>query len=473
MTTAVVVGSGPNGLAAAIHLARNGIEVLVLEAADTIGGGLRSSELTAPGLIHDHCSAIHPMGVASPFFASIDIEGFGLEWLWPDIDCAHPLDSGSAALLHRSIDETAAGLGDDGRRWLGLLRGMVDGYEGLSSDLMQPIVHVPRHPLRLASFGPRALAPATVAAKLFRTEKGRALFGGLAAHVYSRLDRPASAAVGLMIAASGHRHGWAVAKGGSQSIADALVAVLSSHGGRVETGVRVRSAADIPDADIVVLDVSPDAVLDIYGDRVPRRIARAYRRFRRGPAAYKVDFAIDGAVPWLDPECGRAGTVHLGGSFAEIAAAEKDVTLGRMPEWPFVLVGQQYAADPSRSAGGLNPLYSYAHVPQGFSGDATEAVIAQFERFAPGFRERIVESVSIGPAQLAAANPNNVGGDIIGGANAGLQVVLRPRIAVDPYSVGIPGVFMCSSSTPPGAGVHGMPGYNAAESALRQVRKRK
>ncbi|MBC2640913.1 MULTISPECIES: NAD(P)/FAD-dependent oxidoreductase [unclassified Rhodococcus (in: high G+C Gram-positive bacteria)] len=471
MTTAVVVGSGPNGLAAAVHLARHGVEVQVLEAADTIGGGTRSSELTLPGLLHDECSAFHPMGAGSPYLQTLDLDRYGLTWKWPDIDCAHPLDGGDAGLLHRSIASTAAGLGADGPRWQRMFGGLADGFDDLAADLMRPIANIPRHPIKLASFGPRALLPATATARWWRTERGRALFGGVAAHAYYRLDRPATSAVGLMIVAAGHRYGWPVAEGGSQSIATALAAMLTDCGGKITTGTRIRSSRDLPPADVVLLDVAPSAAVDILGDRLPSRVAKAYRRYRHGPAAFKVDFAVDGGVPWTNPDCGRAGTVHLGGTFAEIADAERDVATGRMPSRPFVLVGQQYLADPGRSKGDLHPLYAYAHVPHGFSGDATEAVVAQIERFAPGFRERVVATVSSGPVRLAASNPNYVGGDIIGGANTETQVVLRPRIALDPYSTGVPGTYLCSASTPPGAGAHGMSGYNAAQSALRYLRR--
>ncbi|MEU1999839.1 NAD(P)/FAD-dependent oxidoreductase [Rhodococcus sp. NPDC019627] len=471
MSTAVVVGSGPNGLAAAVHLARHGVEVQVLEAADTIGGGTRSSELTLPGLLHDECSAFHPMGAGSPYLQTLDLERYGLSWKWADVDCAHPLDSGEAGLLHRSVDETAAGLGADGPRWQRMFGNLADGFDDLAADLMRPIVNIPRHPLKLASFGPRALLPAGITARWWRTEKGRALFGGVAAHAYYRLDRPATSAVGLMIIAAGHRYGWPVAEGGSQSITSALAAVLTDWGGKIATGVRVDSIADIPPADVVLLDLSPSAALSIFGEQIPQRVARAYRRFRHGPAAFKVDYAVEGGVPWRDPDCGRAGTVHLGGTFAEIAAAEKDVSSGRMPQRPFVLVGQQYLADAGRSKGNLHPLYAYAHVPHGYTGDATSAITAQIERFAPGFRDRVVATVSSGPAQLAQSNANYVGGDIIGGANTETQVVLRPRIALDPYSTGVPGTYLCSASTPPGAGAHGMSGYNAAQSALRYLRR--
>lgn len=319
MSTAVVVGSGPNGLAAAVHLAGNGVDVQVLEAADEIGGGTRSGELTLPGLIHDHCSAFHPMGAGSPYLQTLDLERHGLQWRWPEIDCAHPLDGGDAALLHRSLADTVDGLGEDGPRWRWMFSDLAAGFDDLAADLMRPVLNIPRHPLRLAAFGPRALAPATVAARWFRTRQGRALFGGVAAHAYHRLDRPATSAVGLMITAAGHRYGWPVAQGGSAAVARALAALLTEHGGKVHTGVRIRDAAEIPTADVVLLDVAPAAALTILGSAVPNRIAKAYRKFRHGPAAFKVDFAIDGSIPWIDPNCGRAGTVHLGGDFDEIS----------------------------------------------------------------------------------------------------------------------------------------------------------
>jgi len=473
MTTAVVVGAGPNGLAAAIHLARHGVAVQVLEAQDTIGGGARSSELTMPGVIHDRCSAFHPLGVGSPFWKQIDLQRYGLVWRWPEIDCAHPLDDGSAGVLYQSIDRTTAGLGPDAARWRRAVGGLADGFDALAEDLMRPVLNVPRHPLRLAAFGPRALLPATTMARWFRTEQARALFGGSAAHVYTRLDRPLTASLGLMILASGHRYGWPVAEGGSGSIIRALAAALAEHGGTVTTGVRVTSRADIPDADLVLLDLSPALALQIYGDVMPARVGRSYRRYREGSSAFKVDFAIEGHIPWTNPDCGRAGTVHLGGTFDEIADTERQRAQGRMVPRPFVLVGQQYLADPSRSAGDINPIWAYAHVPFGYTGDATAAVVDQIERFAPGFRERIVTTVSMSTADLQAYNANFIGGDIIGGANDGLQVIFRPRIAVDPYATGVPGVYLCSQSTPPGAGVHGLCGFNAAESALGWLRKRR
>ena len=471
MTTAVVVGAGPNGLAAAIHLARNGIDVQVLEAADMIGGGARSGELTVPGVIHDHCSAAHPLGVGSPFWKEIDLGRYGLTWKWPEVDFAHPLDDGSAGVLYRSIEKTVTGMGSDGRRWRLAVGDLATGFDELGQDMMRPVLHVPHHPVRLAAFGLRAILPATVMARWFRTEQARALYGGAAAHMFTRLDRPLTAALGLMFLAGGHSYGSPVAEGGSGSIIAALAAALRAHGGAITTGVTVIDRRDIPDADIVMLDLNPAAALRIYGDAMPARIKRSYRRYRQGSSAFKVDFAIDGHIPWTNADCRRAGTVHLGGTFAEIAETERQRAAGCMPQRPFVLVGQQYLADPSRSVGNINPIWSYAHVPFGYTGDATAMVVEQIERFAPGFRDRVVATVTKSTAELEAYNHNYVGGDIIGGANDRLQVVFRPRVAVDPYFTGVPGVYLCSQSTPPGAGIHGLCGYHAAERALRRLRR--
>jgi phytoene dehydrogenase-like protein len=470
MTTAVVVGAGPNGLAAAIHLARHGVDVQVLEARDTVGGGARSGELTVPGLIHDHCSAAHPLGVGSPFWKEIDLKRYGLVWKWPEIDCAHPLDDATAGVLYQSIDQTAAHMGPDGRRWQLAVGDLVAGFDQLSQDLLGPVIKVPRHPIRLAAFGPRALLPATVMARWFRTEQARAVFGGAAAHMFTRLDRPLTAALGLMFLAGGHRYGWPVAQGGSGSIIAALAASLDAHDGAITTGVTVASRKDIPAADIVMLDLSPAAAYAIYGDVMPGRIKRSYRRYREGSSAFKVDFAIEGDIPWTNPDCARAGTVHLGGTFAETADTERQRAQGKMAQRPFVLVGQQYLADPSRSCGSMNPIWAYAHVPFGYTGDATAAVVDQIERFAPGFRDQIIATVSTSAAELQAYNPNYIGGDIVGGANDRLQVIFRPRIAVNPYAIGVPGVYLCSQSTPPGAGIHGLCGYHAADAALKWLR---
>ena len=469
MSDAVIVGSGPNGLACAVALAREGLSVTVLEAEDTIGGGARSGELTLPGLVHDLCSAVHPMAVGSPFLRSLALERHGLEWRWPEVDCAHPLDDGSAGVMLRSVDETAEALGGDGAAWRRVFGPPAASFGVLVEDLFRPVAHVPRHPLRLVRFGVAAALPATVLARAWRTLQGRALFGGVAAHAVSPLSRPMSSSVGAALICACHQFGWAVARGGSQSIANALAAALREQGGTIETGVRVRSLSELPSADAVVLDMAPSRVADIAGDRLPKHVERAYRRYRHGPAAFKLDLAVDGGVPWANEACRRAGTVHVAGSFEEIAAAERDVNRARMPQRPFVLVGQQYLADPGRSSGDVHPVWAYAHVPNGYDGDAEQAIVGQIERFAPGFRDRILAKAARSPGEIAAANENYIGGDIITGANTPWQVLIRPRLALDPYSTGIPGVFICSAATPPGAGAHGMNGHNAAQSVLSRL----
>ena len=470
MSEAIVVGAGPNGLACAVALAREGVRVTVLEAEDTVGGGARSGELTVPGLVHDHCSAVHPMAVGSPFLQSLGLERHGLEWRWPEVDLAHPLDDGSAGVLFRSLEATEEALGSDGAAWRRVFGRPARSLDALGDDIFRPVLHVPRHPLRLVRFGLPAAMPATVLARAWRGPQARALFGGVAAHAVSPLNRPMSSSVGVALICACHRFGWAVARGGSGAITGALASALAEHGGRIETGVRVRSLAELPAADAVVLDLAPRGVAELAGERLPRRVARAYRRYRHGPAAFKVDLAVEGGVPWTNDACRRAGTVHAGGPFEEIVAAEREVNAGRMPARPFVLVSQQYLADPERSSGDVHPVWAYAHVPNGYDGDAEQALLDQIERFAPGLRERIVATTVRGPAELETRNANYLGGDIITGANTPLQVLIRPRLALDPYSTGIPGVFICSAATPPGAGVHGMNGYNAARSALRHLR---
>jgi phytoene dehydrogenase-like protein len=469
LSDAIVVGSGPNGLACAVELARNGVEVTVLEAEATIGGGTRTSELTVSGLLHDDCSATHPMAAGSPFLNSLDLDKHGLEWLLPEIDLAHPLDDGSAGVMVQSVEETARGLGEDGAAWKRVFGSSSANYGALLEDMLAPIIHVPRHPLRLARFGIPAAAPATLLARSWKTPQARALFGGVAAHAFAPLNRPMSSSVGCALIDACHAFGWPVAKGGSRSISDALASVLREHGGTIETGRRVTSFDEVGDADVVAFDLAPGAVAEIAGDRLPARVSRSYRRYRHGPGAFKVDLAIEGGVPWTNEVCRRAGTVHVGGTFEELVIAERAINRGSMPERPFMLVGQQYLADPSRSAGDLHPLWVYAHVPSGYTGDATETVLGQIERFAPGFRERISETSIRTPTDLEAYNSNYVGGDIITGANSPLQVLFRPRFALDPYSTGIDGVYICSAATPPGAGAHGMNGYNAARSALRHL----
>lgn len=471
MSTAIVVGGGPNGLAAAVTLARSGVRVTVLEAADEVGGGTRSREAILPGLLHDDCSAIHPMAVGSPFLSGLDPERHGLQWRWPQVDCAHPLDDGSAGVLYRSVEQTAAGLGRDGGRWRRLFAGPVARFDALNADIMGPLLRVPHHPLTLARFGAPTVLPASALTRWFATPQARALFSGVAAHAFRPLHYPMTSAIGLGILTAGHRHGWAVAAGGSQAIAKAMTAALTELGGTIETGVAVRCASQLPPADVTLFDLAPEAVAGILADRLPRRVARAYRRFRRGPGAFKVDFAVQGGVPWTNPDARLAGTVHLAGTHSELAATERDVHAGRLPERPFVLVGQQYLADPQRSVGDVHPVWSYAHVPNGYTGDATAAIIAQIERFAPGFRDRVVGHTVRSTTEMSVYNPNYAGGDIMTGAKDLRQLTFGPRVTLRPYATGVAGIYICSAATPPGPGAHGMCGANAARLALDHLQR--
>jgi phytoene dehydrogenase-like protein len=450
-------------------LAQAGVAVTVLEAADTIGGGTRTVELTVPGVLHDICSAVHPFGAASPVFQALPLEEHGLSWRWPEVDLAHPLGGDRAGVMWRSIDATAQGLGADGRAWRQVFGSVSSGFADLADDVLGPLLHVPRHPVTFVRFGLRAMWPATWLARRFRTDEARGLFGGIAAHVIHPLGRPATAAAGVMLTASGHHVGWPVAAGGSHAVTEALASLLVDLGGKVETGVRVTSLADLPSVGATLFDTSPSGFVAIAGDRLPARDRRQFQRWRYGPAAFKLDLAVEGGVPWTAEPARRAGTVHVGGTIGEIAAAESDVHRGRMPERPFVLVGQQYLCDPQRSAGDVHPVWMYAHVPRGYDGDATGAILGQVERFAPGLRERIVGQHVMSPGAFGDYNANYVGGDISTGANDLRQMLFRPRPALDPYATGIPGVYLCSAATPPGAGVHGMCGYHAARSALRHL----
>ncbi|MEZ5238387.1 MAG: NAD(P)/FAD-dependent oxidoreductase [Microthrixaceae bacterium] len=473
MPEAAVVGSGPNGLAAAVTLASAGLRVTVLEAASEPGGGARSSsDLTVPGLLHDVCSASHPLGIASPFLDSLDLASHGLTWAHAPIELAHPLEGTRGAVLHRSVERTADGLGSSARRWRNLFGPLVGHLDEALEEVLRPLVHLPRHPSALVHFGAFALLPATRLARLLPTEEARALFVGSAAHLMAPLGNPTSASVGLLLTAAAQRGGWPVAVGGSGRITSALVGVLESMGGVVETGVIVRSTRDLPRHDVLMLDVAPAAALRILGERIPPRVAGAYRRWRHGPAAHKLDLAVEGGIPWRFEGARRAGVVHLGGTLEEIARAEAEVHAGRMPRRPFVLVAQQYLADPARSRGELKPVWAYAHVPHAYSGDATEPVLAAIERFAPGTRERVVGLHSAGPRQLEESNANYVGGDIAAGANTPLQLLFGPRRGLHPYRTGVPGAYLCSAATPPGAGVHGMCGHLAALEALRDDARR-
>ncbi|MFD9827732.1 phytoene desaturase family protein [Tsukamurella tyrosinosolvens] len=468
MTTGTVVGGGPNGLAAAITLARAGVETTLLEAGDTVGGGLRSFEAIVPGLIHDHCAAIHPMAVGSPFLATVDLARRGLRWRSAELECVHPLDDGTAGVLRRTVGDTAEGLGRDGAAWRALFGRPVRNFDKIGPSMLGPLLRVPRHPVALAGFGAPTPLPAAALARAFRTPQARGLWGGVAAHAFRPLHEPMSSAIGKGMLTAGHAFGWQVAEGGSGALAAALLAEFEDLGGRVETGVRV-TAANLPASDVTLLDLDPHQVAAVLGDRLPSRVLRAFERFRYGPGAFKVDFAVQGGVPWTNPDARRSSTVHLGGEFAEIAATEKSIAAGKMPERPFVLVGQQYLADPSRSVGDVHPVWSYAHVPSGYTGDATEAIIAQIERFAPGFRDRIVGTAVCSTTEMSRYNANFVGGDINTGSKDPLQLVFGPRITLQPYDLGVPGTYICSAATPPGPAAHGMCGFHAATRALRRL----
>ncbi len=463
----VVVGSGPNGLAAAVRVAHAGRSVLVLEAAPTIGGGTRSAELTRPGFVHDVCAAVHAMGVSSPALADEVLGEQAIRWIYPEIPLAHPLDGGRVGVLWRTVDQTADALGADARRWRRLMRPLVDSWPKLFPQLMGPVLSVPEHPLVMGRFGVNALQPATWLARRFVTDEAAALFGGCAAHAMLPLDRPLTSAFGLMLAAGAHADGWPVAAGGSQTVADALVARLIELGGEVQTEVTVRSMADLPSHRVAMFDTNPAQLAAIAGDALPGRYRARLLRFRHGPGAFKIDYALDGPVPWTNEACRRAGTVHVVGSFAELAAAEAEVAFGRMPARPLVLVAQQSVCDPSRAPAGKHTLWTYAHVPAGYAGDATQAIEAQIDRFAPGWRDVILARHVAGPADLARHNLNYVGGDIAGGAHAAMQLIFRPTMALRSYSTPNPALWLCSASTPPGAGVHGMCGWNAAGRVLR------
>ncbi|MEW6271595.1 MAG: NAD(P)/FAD-dependent oxidoreductase [Thermodesulfobacteriota bacterium] len=471
MLDAVVVGSGPNGLAAAVALARVGASVLVLEARADVGGGVRTAELTLPGFLHDVCSGCHPTGVLSPFFRMLPLERHGLRWLHPRASVAHPLDGEPAVLLRRSLADTARALGEDARRYERLFGPLLREPHALLRDLLGPL-RVPRHPLRMARFGLPGLLPATTLLRTwFRGERARALLAGCAAHSILPLETPLTAAVGMIFALTGHVEDWPVAAGGSRAIADALASHLRELGGRIETHRHVRSLGDLPPARVVLFDTSPAQLADVAQALLPARYVRRLRRYRYGPGAFKLDWALDGPIPWRDPRCLEASTVHVGGTLGEIAAAEAGVWRGDHPERPFVLVVQQSQLDPSRAPAGKHTGYAYCHVPAGSTVDLTDVLERQIERFAPGFRERILARHVTRTVDLERDNPNYVGGAITGGVADLGQLFTRPVARLDPYATPHPRLFLCSASTPPGGGVHGMCGYFAARSALARLER--
>jgi phytoene dehydrogenase-like protein len=469
---AVVVGAGPNGLAAAIALARVGRSVTVLEANVTIGGGSRSGELTLPGFTHDLCSAIHPLGRASPFFAQLPLERHGLTWIEPPVAIGHPQDDGSAALVYRDLAATADGLGPDGPAYARLIGPIARDWDVVTEAMLGPLRISPilRHPFALARFGLGSLQPVSWLARRFRTPGARALITGVAAHSMLRAKEPGSGAFGLTLLASAHAVGWPIPAGGSQRIADALAGHLTLDlGGTVRPGRRIESLAELPPHRAALFDVTPRQLLAIAGSRLGGAYARQLRRYRYGPGSFKLDIALDGPVPWRNDGLLLAGTVHLGGTAEEIAESERTVARGRIPNRPFVIAAQQSLFDASRTPPGKHTLWAYCHVPNGSNADMTEPILAQIERFAPGFRERILAVHATGTAALEAENANYVGGDINGGLQDLAQLYSRPAIRIDPYSTPDPTLFICSSSTPPGGGVHGLCGMYAARSALRGV----
>jgi phytoene dehydrogenase-like protein len=469
---AVVVGSGPNGLAAAITLAQAGLRVKILEASETIGGGLRSAELTLPGFIHDVCSAIHPLAVSSPFFRSLPLGEAGLEWIDPEIALAHPLEADAAVCLKRSLEETAASLGGDGsayRRWMAP---MVRHADAILSEALQPMLHLPRHPFLLAEFGLRSIWPAeSFARALFLGAPARALLAGLAAHSFLPLSKLGSAAFATVLGMAGHSVGWPIPGGGSQKIADALASHFRSLGGEIETGRRVERLSDLPDAQIFLFDVTATQFARIASDRLPASYLRRLNAFRQGPGVFKVDYALSAPIPWAAEPCRRAGTVHVGGTLEEIAFSEYEISQGRHPERPFVLVAQQSLFDPARAPAGKHTLWAYCHVPNRSTVDMSERIEQQIERFAPGFRDCILARHHMDTAAMERRNANLVGGDINGGAADLPQLLARPILSPAPYRTPLPGHYLCSSSTPPGGGVHGMCGWHAACLSLRDLRK--
>ena len=466
----MIVGSGPNGLSAAVRLAQAGVGVTVIEAKETLGGGTRTQELTLPGFQHDVCSAIHPLGAASPFFRSLPLEQHGLHWIEPEIAVAHPFDDGSALALVRSINETAGSLGSDGPAYRRLFEPLAEGWHDLAPAILGPILRLPRHPWLLSRFGLNAVRSATgLADSVFSRPQTRALFAGLAAHANARLDRPLTASAGLVMGAAGHVVGWPLAAGGSAHITGALASLLRSLGGETVTGRRVGSLADLPDADAVLFDLTPRQMVAIAGSELSDGYQRSVRNFRHGPAVFKLDYALDGPIPWTASECQRAGTVHLGASIEEISQSEAAIAEGRTPGRPFVILAQQSLFDPSRAPGGKHTAWAYCHLPRGSEEDMQDRIEAQIERFAPGFRDLILARHVMGPAALEQYNENYFGGDIAAGASDGLQLLLRPNRRLSPYTTSSRRLFICSASTPPGGGVHGMCGFNAAMTALQRL----
>jgi phytoene dehydrogenase-like protein len=466
---AVVIGSGPNGLAAAIELARSGARVIVLEAAGEPGGGMRSAELTEPGFLHDVCSAVHPTAILSPFFRQLPLQEHGLRWIRPAASVAHPMPDGDSVMLYRSLERTQQRLGRDARAWARLVSPFLESPHELLADAMAPL-RIPAHPLLLLRFGMRgALSANRLARLLFRDAAARALFAGCAGHSIQPLTSPFTAALGLMFAILGHVEDWPVAEGGSRMLARSLAAYLEKLGGRIQTGQRIERLEQVPRSRVVLFDTSPEQLMQIAGDALPAAYRRRLARYRYGPGIFKLDWALDGPIPWSDPACLEASTVHVGGTLEEICASERDMYHGRHSDRPYLIVCQQSQFDRSRAPEGRHTGYAYCHVPHGSTVDMTDAIERQVERFAPGFRDRIRTRHRIDPAWLERHNPNYKGGAVTGGVADALQLWTRPVARLDPYSTPNPRLFICSAATPPGGGVHGQCGYWAARSALKRL----
>jgi len=465
---AVVVGSGPNGLAAAILMQQNGLSVLLIEGKETIGGGMRSADLTLPGYLHDVCSAIHPLAVSSPFLATLPLAEHGLEYIYPDVAAAHPFDDGSAAFIKNSIPETAGQFGVDRQVYIDLIQPVVNDWPSIARDALGPL-HFPKYPLAMVRFGLKALRSASSLADRFKTEQAKGLFAGMGAHCMQPLTNLSSAATALILLSTAHLKGWPLPKGGSQQIANALASYFISLGGEIETNRYIKSLEQLPSSKAILFDVTPKQLLQIAGHEFSNIYKWQLKRYRYGMGVYKVDWALDGPIPFSNDSCRHAGTVHLGNSFAEIAASEQLTWNGRHPEKPFVLLAQQSLFDNRRAPGGKHTVWAYCHVPNGSTIDMTEAIEKQVERFAPGFRERILAKHVMNPVQVEEYNPNYIGGDINGGAFDIGQLFTRPALRWSPYRTSAKGLYICSSSTPPGGGVHGMCGYHAAKRALKDV----
>ncbi|MET1055782.1 MAG: NAD(P)/FAD-dependent oxidoreductase [Pedobacter sp.] len=465
---AIVVGSGPNGLAAAITMQQQGLSVLLIEGKDTIGGGLRSAELTLPGFQHDICSAIHPMAVASPFFASLPLQQHGLEFIQPGLPAAHPFDDGTAAFLSHSLEDTANALAADKQAYLDLVGPLVRDWEKLVGNILSPL-KFPKHPLLLAGFGLKALQSAEMISKSFSTAKAKGLWAGMTAHSIQPLSKLTTAAIGMVLSAVGHVHGWPVPKGGSQTVADALASYFVSIGGEIQTGWMIKSLDELPKAKSVLLDLTPKQILELSPDKFSGLYKWQLGHYRYGMGVFKVDWALSAPIPFTAEECRKAGTIHIGNTFAEIARTEQQSARNVHAEKPFVLLAQSSLFDDSRAPAGKHTAWAYCHVPHGSVKDMTETIEKQVERFAPGFRDTILAKHTMNTAEIEAYNPNYIGGDINGGIIDLTQLYTRPALRISPYRTSAKGIYICSSSTPPGGGVHGMCGYHAAKQALSDI----